>query len=93
MVPDEVLGEVGRQLEVYASAFAEIGRLNREIAALDMQIAARRDELDAHRRDQSTASDTINGLLDDYDSDEDKDAVGKLMDEKLGSAVFGGMFE
>ena len=93
MIPEEALEEVGRQLEIYASAFSNIGLINREIAALDMQIMQKREELANMEREQSRASDTINGLISDYDDDESKVKVNSLMSEKLGAIVFGGMFE
>lgn len=93
MISEEVLEEVGRQLDIYASAFSNIGEANREIAALDMQIAEKRDELEAMEKERIRASDTINSLIADYDDDKSKAQVNDLMTRKLGALVFKGMVE
>jgi hypothetical protein len=93
MISEEVLEEIGRQLDIYASAFSSIGEANKEIAALDMQIAKKRDELEAMEKERIRASDTINSLIADYDDDKSKAQVNDLMTRKLGTLVFKGMVE
>ena len=93
MISEEVLEEVGRQLDLYASTYADIGQINKEIVSLDMNIAQRRDELELKEKEQQQASEVINGLISDYEDEESRAQINSLISEKLGTLIFGGMFE
>ena len=93
MIPSEIYDEISRQLEIYASAFADVSNLSSEIAILDIERMSKSEEIEKRLSQQKAASDCINVLIADFDEEADKNEICTLVQEKIGSILVGGMIE
>ena len=91
MLKREVSDEIERQLEIWAGAYRNIGLLNEQVAAIDIQRGMLSERIDAEMAIRDGAASTINELIADIDDSEENGAeVRGLLSKHISDVVVDG---
>lgn len=93
MIPNEVLDEVKRQLGIWKASYLHIEQLNAEVLALDFRRGELSEKIEGEQREESQARKVIEGLLADYDEEEDKQVVAHILAEELADIIVKGFVQ
>lgn len=86
--------EIAKQLDIWAGAYKNIGKLSSDVASLSLRIQELQESIEGQSAIQDGAMDIINALVESMeDTEENREELESIMAERLGRVLVEGFLK